>query len=277
MWSSGSSTSTASGLLAGSITLTISDANNCNATDANSINEPAVLAVSLTSTDISCIGDDNGSSTAVSTGGSTPYTYAWSNGNSTNSVTGLSSGNIAVTISDVNGCSSNAGYVVNEPTAITISTAATNASSSTAADGTATATANGGTGAFTYAWSNGAATATSTGLATATYTVTATDSNGCSITASQLVDFSSTIIDLAAKLSFEVFPNPNKGSFVVNMATAGDYTLSIKNILGEVIYLRNTNNVLRKQISLKDIDSGVYFLTIRGDNFEQTKKVVINH
>lgn len=95
-------------LAAGSHTVTITDANNTVITKTIVITEPAVLALNPTTTPDT--GGGVGTATAVTTGGTTPYTYDWrdnvgvSIGQSTRTATGLVAGTYQVFVTDANGC-----------------------------------------------------------------------------------------------------------------------------------------------------------------------------
>ncbi|MFC4164220.1 T9SS type A sorting domain-containing protein [Epilithonimonas zeae] len=103
-WSpSGGTNVTASGLAAGNYTVTVKDAANATKTQSFTITEPTVLAATTSSSPASC-GSNNGTASVTPSGGTSPYTYLWSNGAITSSVSNLASGNYSVTITDAKGC-----------------------------------------------------------------------------------------------------------------------------------------------------------------------------
>ncbi|MEZ4722237.1 MAG: HYR domain-containing protein [Flavobacteriales bacterium] len=172
-WSNSATTASITGMVAGTYSVTITDQNGCTDSASVTITEPAALAASsVVDSNISCNGGSDGGASASATGGTPAYTYSWSNGATTASVTGIAAGTYSVTITDANGCTDSASITLTEPSALTV---VANIDSLSAAS----ATASGGTTAYTYAWSNGATTSAQTGLAPGTYTVTVTDANGC--------------------------------------------------------------------------------------------------
>lgn len=188
-WSSGGGAAMASGLPAGSYTVAVTDANGCASQSNASISSPAALALTMSGTNHSCIQND-GTAAVAAAGGQPAYSYLWSNGNLTGTLTNLGSGTYAVTVSDANGCAMADSIVVVPATSvggtasITSSFNGSDVSCAGASDGQATATPIGGSMPFTYMWSNAAITQVATGLSASPYTVTITDGLGCTTTAS---------------------------------------------------------------------------------------------
>lgn len=196
LWSNGSGEEDIVQLCAGTYTVTITDANNCTSTNTATVTEPPLLvASSVVDSNASCNGFLDGGATASATGGTTPYTYSWSNGATTASITGVAAGTYIVTVTDGNGCNDASSVVINEPMAISANLSATDETAPGANDGTATANPSGGTPTYTYLWSNGSTTQTITNLAGGTYTTTVTDANGCTNAGSIMVNAVSCNLD----------------------------------------------------------------------------------
>jgi len=180
-WSpSGGNSSAATGLSAGNYTATVTDANGCTSTSTVSITSASGGTVSVNSPNITCNGGTT-TATATMSGGTSPFTYLWSGGQTTSSVTGLSVGSYTVTVTDANGCTNSQSVNITQPSAITSSVTVTNTTCG-ASTGTAQVTASGGTGTLSYSWSNGPTTTSITGLGVGTYTCTIMDGNGCTQT-----------------------------------------------------------------------------------------------
>ncbi|RYD97014.1 MAG: T9SS type A sorting domain-containing protein [Sphingobacteriales bacterium] len=184
----GGTADTATGLAAGTYTVTVTDANNCTATQSFTITEPTLLVASASAqTDVTCNGSATGSATVAATGGTGSYTYSWSpSGGTADTASGLTAGTYTATVTDANGCSATQSFTITEPAALVATASSqTNISCNGAANGAATVTATGGTGSYTYSWSPSGGTAdTATGLTAGTYTATVTDANGCTATQS---------------------------------------------------------------------------------------------
>ncbi|PCJ85007.1 MAG: hypothetical protein COA57_08270, partial [Flavobacteriales bacterium] len=177
---------TATGLCAGAYTVTVTD-NAASSDLANvTITEPTALSITITATDASCNGGNDGSATVTATGGLTPYTYAWSNSTTSATAANLTAGTYTVTVTDANNCTATASGTVTEPTAINVTISSTNVSCNGGSDGTATVSGTGGLTPYVFNWSIGqsdtATSSTAGGLVAGVYNVTATDAAGCSVT-----------------------------------------------------------------------------------------------
>jgi len=170
-------------LVAGIYTVTVFDSNGCTQTESVEVTEPAELIASATSNNISCFGQTNGTATATEVGGTGPFNYTWSNGQSTANATDLAAGQQTVTITDDNGCTSIAMTMITEPsTEVSVTTTQTFLGCFNSNESEASAVGMGGTGTLQYEWSNGNTTANATGLDNGSVGVTVTDANGCSTT-----------------------------------------------------------------------------------------------
>ncbi len=183
-WSNGTTGQQATNLAAGTYTVTISDADDCTATATITISEPTELIANTTAIGESAVGANDGSATATPTGGVPAYTYLWSNGANTQSITGLAAGSYTVTVADANGCSTVESVTVASFNCASfgIDISSANPSCNGSTDGEAIANPVGGTGPFVFLWSNGSTSNAVANLGAGTYNVTITDENACEIT-----------------------------------------------------------------------------------------------
>ncbi|MFT5911339.1 MAG: gliding motility-associated-like protein [Paraglaciecola sp.] len=130
---------------------------------------------------IRCNGGDSGSVKANITNGTSPYTYAWSNGGMTPELDDLTAGIYAVTVVDAAGCSSMGEANIIEPDAITVNFMIDSISCNGQGDGFITANAVGGTiaGGYDYEWNNGDSDNTIGPIGPGNYSVEVTDGNDC--------------------------------------------------------------------------------------------------
>jgi gliding motility-associated-like protein len=188
----GATTSTANGLSYGLYIVTVTDSNGCTIQGSVVVSEPRCLGfgVSVTSDSLLCFMDSSATATANVVGGSTPYTYLWDDplAQTSPSITNLSAGLYTVAVTDSNGCIAVANTNILQPNPLVNVMNSTNASTVGGNDGSATANPFGGTAPYSYAWSNSGSTQTINGLIAGTYYVTITDSNGCSIQDSVIIN-----------------------------------------------------------------------------------------
>ncbi len=191
-WNNGQTTQTATGLGAGTYTVVVTDVNNCAQTLTITLNQPSTLSATASAVMPAC-GQSNGSATVTPSAGSTPYTYSWNNGQTTQTATGLASGTYTVTVTDNSNCTATVAVTLNAPNNMTASASSNNALCGQP-NGTATVTPSGGSTPYTYSWNNGQTNQNATGLAAGTYTVTITDQGGCTTTATvQVLNTNATI------------------------------------------------------------------------------------
>ncbi|RMA56688.1 Ig-like domain-containing protein, partial [Ulvibacter antarcticus] len=186
-------------LVAGTYSVTITDARGCVATNSATVLQPSSgLTISTVVTDVLCNGDATGAIDVTVGGGTPPYSYAWSNGATTEDLSNIVAGTYTVNVTDANGCTISASNVVVAEPANALSIVITKENATTGqgcTDGEATATVSGGTPGYTYLWSasaGGQTTATATNLPAGTHSVTVTDSNGCVLTQGVVIDCSNT-------------------------------------------------------------------------------------
>jgi gliding motility-associated-like protein len=182
LWSTGATTQSISGLGAGIYSVTVTDAFSCTKNVFFQITEPDEILNNATVTDIQCSSSNTGSVNTSVTGGTPPYSYLWSNGATTSSITGLAAGVYTLTLTDANGCIKNYSYTISASPPVSFTTSSVPATCGQA-NGSASVTISSGTGPFTYVWNpNVSSGPSANNLAAGNYTVTVTDANGCSDT-----------------------------------------------------------------------------------------------
>jgi gliding motility-associated-like protein len=254
LWSVGGQTTSAiSGLPAGTYSLTVTDDNGCQKTTSYSITQPLPIAITFTSTQVSCFNTSNGTINSNVTGGTSSYTYSWSpNGASAPSITGLSAGTYTLLVTDNFSCTASNSITITQPTALTITTSVINETCDYLNNGSASVTPNGGTAPYSYSWSPGAQTTASiSNLSSGTYSVIVNDNKGCSSLALIAVTQPPTLtVGIVNQINVSCFggndgsvgatpaggtPNytyswtPNNSSSAsVNSLPIGTYTITIK-------------------------------------------------
>jgi hypothetical protein len=114
-WSNGETTEDISNLFSGTYWVIIADANNCYFTgNIITIISPPEIQLSGVVTSPVAIGGSNGSIDLSVSGGTPPYVYSWSNGATSEDITGLTAGIYYAYVTDVMGCSGYSLYTVND-------------------------------------------------------------------------------------------------------------------------------------------------------------------
>ncbi|PCJ86558.1 MAG: hypothetical protein COA57_05985 [Flavobacteriales bacterium] len=186
-WSSGDTTATADSLSSGIYMVSVTDALGCQSFAAAMISDANGPSITVNAvTQVSCNGNNDGSITLTTSGGSTPYNYEWSNGSTTEDISGLVAGPYEVSITDASGCVATKSIPVIQPDVLDLTLTEVNASCGSP-DGSASVNVTGGTSPYSYLWSTAETSNTTTGLIWGIYTVTVTDANGCTKTANAAI------------------------------------------------------------------------------------------
>ena len=210
LWSNAQTGTTCTGLSAGYPTVTVTDAQHCTASQYVYIQQAITISTQINSTDEYC-NSANGTLTASALNGTAPFTYQWSSGQTTDHITGLSSGTYDVLITDHNGCTAeNYGWVQKStPVSVTTTGMPTSCTSPT---GTATALATGGTAPYTYTWTSvpPQTTATASGLPAGYYVVSVVDAVGCTQNQSVSIANNSTLAMSLSKTDVQCGGSPGQ-------------------------------------------------------------------
>lgn len=179
---SNETTDTAKKIGPGIYTVTVTDSNGCTGTANIIVADSGVTAGFGVVSNVKCFGDSNATAAAIMKGGTGPYSYTWSNGESAAQDTGLKIGTYTVTITDSHNCTATDTIVIKQPVILSATIPAGNVSNVSCYGGTngsAFVTVTGGTGPYGFLWSDGEAADTAKALADTTYKVIVTDANGC--------------------------------------------------------------------------------------------------
>src|SRR4029077_11879369 len=108
-------------LSAGSYTVTVVDSSMDTARAVVTITQPAKLMASASvTTNVSCNGGSTGSASVTASGGTSPYNYMWSDGQTTSDASGLSAGTYNVTVTDSHGCTATSSVDITQPNPLAV-------------------------------------------------------------------------------------------------------------------------------------------------------------
>jgi hypothetical protein len=225
--------------------------NGCSGTDTVLVfgaEDPDISLLELNN--VKCNGEANGSITVIGSGGQEPYSYLWSNTETTPTISNLSAGNYIVTVTGIHGCTSATMYTITEPTLLIGLLSATNASSGGADDGTASVSAIGGTPPYNYLWSNDSTDSTISGLTPGSYTLTLTDANNCIFVNSISVEINCPDLSATTDGVLSICPGSMSGSLEILEITGGEIPYSIEWSTGAIVD------------SIGGLEGGMYSCTI---------------
>jgi photosystem II stability/assembly factor-like uncharacterized protein len=251
-WSNNQNTATATGLSPGNYFVTVTGTNGCYTTATATINPSSTPVVTVSNMVSPCSGYSNGSATVSVSGGVSPYTYSWNNGQSGATANNLSSENYTVTVIGNNGCT--ATVTVNVGTSIAPIATISNTESSCVglSNGSVTVSASGGVSPYTFLWNNSQVTATATNIGSGSYTVTVTGSNGCTATVNAIVG---TAVAPNATISNTLLPCTGLSN--------GSATVSASGGVLPYTYLWNNNQT---SAIATNLSTGTYIVTVTGNN-----------
>ncbi len=245
VWNTAQSTAGISNLSAGSYAVTVYDANQCFDTSSYSIVAATPFNLSVNSVNnVSCFGAADGSIDVSANGGSTPYQFVWNNGNTGSSLANIGAVTYLVTVSDANNCTADSSFSITEPAAVILQSLVFDGVRFSTEVVLAQPTGNN----YTYQWSpsqylscSDCASPVFSGVRTTEYHVTATDANGCSATATVLVN---VIADKQVFVPNAFTPNGDgqNDKWLVSAAGAVYFNVMVFNRWGEKVFESNNLN-----------------------------------
>ena len=250
VWSNSSTAGSISSLAAGTYTVTVTNPAGCTASASATItNVASNISVTFTTTQAAC-GQTNGGASATVNGGTSPYSYNWSTGSTTNSISNVAAGAYSFTVTDNTGCSVLNSATISNSGAPTVTTTPTSPSCFGGINGSALATVTGGSQPYSYTWSSGGTSASATGLGAGTYTVSVQDNAQCVAVQSVTVS-NPAVINVSITTTNALCGNQN-GSAVAVVSGGGSYTC----------FWSNGNTT----VNAIDLAAGSYSVTVTNSN-----------
>ena len=255
----------ATGIVAGTYSVTVTDYNDCTVQATTSIiNLAAPIVSNATIIGVSCAGDNNGQILVDVINGSNPIQTNWSNGTNNEDLLNVTAGNYTLSLIDYFGCTTDSTFTITEPLPLSISLNVIDNSPNGVS--TITANASGGTQIYQYNWNTGSQAQSITNLSSGVYTITVTDAQDCTTDTSVVIGKELAIINTGFIELLNLYPNPSK--HIVNLEIAlkniADIKITVYNTLGQQLYINKTNNILNKteSIDINHFTNGVYYLEL---------------
>lgn len=261
-WSNSAIIEDISFLSSGNYTVTVNDAIGCSKTLTSTVNSPLAITGLIVPINVSCYESTNGSIDLTVNGGTSPYSYIWSNGATTQDISGLNSGSYFVTITDINLCQLTLSERIAKPSSpLSAFIIGNNVSCKVGNNGSTNVTVNGGTSPYTYLWSNLASSQNISNLSAGIYSVTVTDSNLCTTVSSITITEPSNI------LSSTITGTPA----LCYGELSGTIDLSVSGGTPEYSYLWNIGQITE---DINGVGAGTYSVTITDANLCTTTNSV---
>ncbi len=181
-WNNGETSEILSDLVTGTYIATIVDANLCEIDTTIYISQPQfeLSVINIETQNVLCHGTSGGSIEMSLVGGTSPYTFLWSNNETSEDIDTLFAGTYSIVATDANGCLLDTSFILSEPpTAMQLSLAQTNVDCHGVDNGTIDLTVVDGNSPYSFLWSNGAMTEDLTDLSPGVFEVVVTDDNEC--------------------------------------------------------------------------------------------------
>jgi hypothetical protein len=177
-WSNGQNTAFIDSLLAGNISVLVTDAAGFAVTINSFISQPTPVVATTTNTNNVCYGQSSGNINVVAGGGVQPYSYLWNTGSTNTFINNLPAGPYFVQITDGNGCTTTFSDTVFQPAnSISVASNVIDNICFGEANGSIDITISGGTAPYQNLWNTGAVIEDLSNLLAGQYTVTVVDNN----------------------------------------------------------------------------------------------------
>lgn len=216
--------------------------------------QPDQLKLTFTKFDVGCTTGDDGWAEAHVTGGTTPYTYEWTNGETTFDIKNITTNNYFVKVTDAKGCVVQGSIFVGDPNGILTTEKVKNPTCYKGNDGSIELNVTGGNLPYTYLWNTGAATKDLNNLTAGNYEVAITCPDCCvykkrfvlkdpepvivnigpdrTLCLDQSLDLDASIKDPQAKYSWTSTNGFTSNEAKINVSKAGTYHVKVTSALG---------------------------------------------
>ncbi|WP_298734623.1 hypothetical protein [uncultured Chitinophaga sp.] len=168
------------GMPAGSYLVRVTDFNNITrSSDTFRLQEPGKLLVDFNTTAVSCASGQDGKATAIVSGGTAPFHYEWTSGDTTSSISNITEGTYLVFVKDAHACETQNQTDIYIPGGIVIDADIKAPTCNGYCDGYIKTGISGGVPPYRYSWSNGQSGTELNNLCAGRYTITIIDANNC--------------------------------------------------------------------------------------------------
>ena len=239
-------------LFAGSYQIRLTDASLCETIDTVIISGINSMTNSISFSDPTCNTALNGDISIVTNGGASPYSYLWSNGDTSQSISNLGSGQYIFSVTDYNNCIITDTVILTEPLAIANQSNIIDVNCFDDSDGSIALSVSGGVYPYSYLWNTGDTTAVLANISAGQYSISILDSNSCLYTDTFTVLEPTQIVNSNNELNPSCYNYLNGSINLITYGGVSPYT-----------YLWSTGDTSQ---NLQNIGAGQYYLIITDSN-----------
>jgi hypothetical protein len=266
-WQPGGSTNlTITNLTTTTYTCTAVGANGCASASTVFVAPKLPITDNGNITHVLCSGTSTGAIQALISGGSLPYTYAWSPApasGTNNFALNLPANTYTLNVTDAVGCTKSITYTITQSAnPLLVGIIQFNISGPGANDGRAYALPSGGTPPYTYLWEPAGVTTDSIANCSPTvYTITVTDSKGCSVqsTVNMHEPGAMSISDEVSHNNIALQPNPTNGTTLISASSALQ-DIVVYNAFGQKVQMYEGIKTNSYTLELQDLPNGLYYI-----------------
>ncbi|MEI6434118.1 MAG: choice-of-anchor D domain-containing protein [Bacteroidota bacterium] len=289
LWSNQATTSTITGLPAGSYSIQVWDSHSCTGSNGFLVLEPTEIIVTGLIMQASCPNAADGSIDLIVLGGTPGYTFLWSNGATTEDIAGLTAGSYSVTVTDFNNCLKTQSFGVTLASEVcpiitvtgnVTATACYNAYEIIHVAGTPNTFTVFGGGSATFIAGQKIFYYAGTKVLPGGYMLGKIAPNGPWCMPQKIAEAPAGQEELIAGTGnafFSIFPNPTNGNFTLVQKTEKLYNnvkVEIYGMNGEKMISASMIGEKQHEFKTADLPSGLYFVRVVADSYVETMKLV---
>lgn len=257
LWPDGNQDFQRTDIKAGTYMIIATDHNDCNDSLTITVIEPLPLSISMTATDESGPDANDGTATAMPSGGTPPYTYLWSNGAQSQTISDLPPGTYTVTISDNNDCNAEKSVIIQPFGCVLSVTVNVEPILCFGDSGTIELIIYNHSGPVQVVWNNGQQGEKLEKIMAGVYVFNLIDSIGCGITDTVFLPQPPSIVVTVDTIFFPTEMNADGAIYISVTGGVPGYTIEWQNEAGETV---------ATQEDLIDVPTGIYTLLLSDEN-----------
>ncbi len=269
VWSTGQTNMSINNLSGNIYEVTVSDGIGCTASASTVLVNPSPLELSFSTNTVGCHSDSTGIIDLELSGGTSPYTFNWSNGATSEDLLAIEAGIYSVTILDDTGCEIMESFTIGESVPLGVLTDSVDPSNGS--NGSIQVLPYGGQSPYFIEWSTGENGSSIYNLSDGVYSFTLTDNLGCTYTENIAIGTAVSTDEIGFS-NINIYPNPTQGMVYLENVEP-DSKIQIIDALGRKQY-EGTSNKNKEILNLSSFQKGIYFIIIEKGKKKTVEKLI---